>query len=209
MKVINVYPYHGIGDILFGMTRRQVEQIISCNSYCEDKILNDGYISVRYEDYHITYRDNEVVEICINEPLDNAYMVVFDGIDLFRTKAEEIFDTLKKLSEYDCDCYDEYLSSSYYFKAFNMALWRESAFHPKLLKEDWFLELISANEENLEYEQRFWFFQQVCLRDQSMPMDPPMEKSSFHIDEPKAGIEVSMPTPEELKELASKYGLLK
>lgn len=207
MKVINVYPYHGIGDILFGMTRRQVEQIISCNSYCEDKILNDGYISVRYEDYHITYRDNEVVEICINEPLDNAYMVVFDGIDLFRTKAEEIFDTLKKFSKYDCDCYDEYLSSSYYFKAFNMTLWRESAFHPKLLKEDWFLELISANEENLEYEQKFCFFQQVCLRDQSMPMDPPMEKSSFHIDEPKTCIEVSMPTPEELKELASKYGL--
>ncbi len=88
-----------------------------------------------------------------------------------------------------------------------MILWRESAFHPKLLKEDWFLELISVNEENLEYEQRFWFFQQVCLRDPSMPMDLPMEKMLFHVDDPKICVETHIPTPEELKEVASKYGL--
>lgn len=206
MKTIEIVPYQGIGDILFGMTRQQVEQMISCKVACEDKIPIEGYIGVRYEDYHITYKDSKVIEICINEPVDDAYTVLFKGIDLFRTKAEEVFERLRELSEYDCDCYDEYLSSTYGFKKFNMVLWRESAFHPKLLKEDWFLEYIAENEENLEYEQRFWYFQQVCLRDSSMSMTQ-MEKRPFHVEDVELDMEKSEPTSQELIEIAAKYGL--
>lgn len=113
---------------------------------------------------------------------------------------------LKELGEYDCDCYDEYLSWTYYFKAFAMNLWRESAFHPKLLKEDWFLELISEKEVDLEYEQRFCFFQQVCLTDSSI-VHTPMRKSAFYIDDPRTYKVIDTPTPNELKEIACKYGL--
>lgn len=206
MKTINIVPHQGIGDIIFGMTRQQVEHIISYKHYYEDKMLISDCIGVRYEDYHVTYKENKVVEIGINEPLDCTNTVLFNGIDMFRTKAEKVVDTLRKLSEYDCDCCDEYLSSTYYFKKFNMSLWRESAFHPKLLKQDWFLKLVVENEEYLEYEQRFWYFQQICLRDSSMTTIQ-MEKIPFHIGDGITCSEECTPTSQELRKLTSKYDL--
>ena len=152
MQTIIVYPHKGIGSINFGMTRNEVEQIISPKHYGEQSIYDS--IFIQYSDYHITYKDNLVSEICVNK--HDEYKVLINNIDVFRTKAEEIFDTFKRNSEYDCDCEDEYLSRTYDFKDLGMSLWRESAYHPKLLNEEWFQELINEQEENLEYEQRFW-----------------------------------------------------
>ena len=143
-------------------------------------------------------------EICINN--FGNYKVVFNNIDLFHTKAEDIFDSLKRFSSYDCDCEDEYLSCTYYFKDLGMMLWRESAFHPKLLQEEWFQKLIAVQEENLEYEKRFWFFNQICLKNGVAPHEP-MEKTKFYVEPNKESITTKIPTQEELKEIALKYGL--
>lgn len=116
------------------MTRKEAEQILLPIHYKEESGRNS--ILVRYDNYHITYKDNIVFEICINNL--NGYKVVFNNIDLFHTKAEDLFDSLRRLSDYDCDCEDEYLSCTYYFKDLGMTLWCESAFHPKLLQEAWF-----------------------------------------------------------------------
>ncbi|MGF7058469.1 hypothetical protein [Brassicibacter mesophilus] len=202
MGTIVVYPHKGIGNILFGMTRKEVEQILFFTHYKEEPEGED--ILVRYDDYHITYKDNIVFEICINN-FEN-YKVVFNNIDLFHTKAEDIFDSLKKLSDYDYDCEDEYLSCTYYFKDLGMILWRESAFHPKLLQEEWFQELITAQKENLEYEKRFWFFNQVCLKNSPAP-NKPIEKAKFYVESTKMSPDIKSPTQEELKEIAFKYGL--
>ncbi|MBU5676864.1 hypothetical protein KQI88_10585 [Alkaliphilus sp. MSJ-5] len=202
MNTIVVYPHKGIGNILFGMTRKEVEQILLPIHYKEEPGRNG--ILVRYDNYHITYKDNIVFEICINNL--NGYKVVFNNIDLFHTKAEDIFNSLRRLSDYDCDCEDEYLSCTYYFKDLGMILWRESAFHPKLLQEGWFQKLISVQEENLEYEQRFWFFNQICLKN-SMASDEPMKKAKFYVESTKASQAMKTPTQEELKEIALKYGL--
>ncbi|WIV11824.1 hypothetical protein [Proteiniborus sp. MB09-C3] len=189
MKTVIVYPHKGIGNILFGMTRKEVEEIL-LPAYCKEEPEGEG-ILVRYDDYHITYIEDIVSEIYMNN-LEN-YKVMLNDIDLFNTKAEDIFDSLKKLSDYDCDCEDEYLSCTYYFKDLGMTLWRESAFHPKLLQEEWFKRLIAVQEENLEYEQQFWFFSQVCLKNTMIP-DETMEKAKSYVESTKASLITETPT---------------
>jgi hypothetical protein len=200
LKTIVVYPHKGIGNILFGMSRYEVEQILLPKYYAEETTPHG--IFVRYIDFHITYQDNVVCEIGINNL--NHYKVIYNNIDLFHTKAEEIFDSLKKLSEYDCDCEDEYLSWTYYFKDLGMVLWRESVFHPKLLKEKWFQKRIDEQEENLEYEQRFWFFGQICLKNVSIPKEP-MYKAKVYSETTNISPTIKPPTQEELKDIILKY----
>jgi len=202
METIVVYPQKGIGNILFGMTRQAVEQTLLSTYYEEP--LKEG-ILVRYNDFHITYKDNMVDEICINN-LDH-YRVVFNNIDLFHTKAEEILDSLKRLSDYNCDGEDEYLSWTYYFKDLGMTLWRESVFHPKLLQKEWFQNIIADDETHLEYWQQFCFFNQICLKN-STSTDVPMEKAKFYIKPTNTSQTIiPSPTEERKKEIALKFGL--
>ncbi|WDV48045.1 hypothetical protein PV797_10195 [Clostridiaceae bacterium M8S5] len=204
MKKIAIYPYEGIGNIKFGMTRKETEQ--SFHLTCYDEEINGEHVFVQYEDYCITYKNDRVFEITIDNIDD--YKVIYNGIDLFRTKVEDIFNCLKKISEYDCDCEDEYLSSTYYFKDLGKILWRESAFHPKLLQEEWFQKLINENEENLECEKRFWFFDQIIL-ESSVNTFKKMEKVKFHIESPEKEQSIKPPTQDQLIQIALKYKLKK
>jgi hypothetical protein len=202
MKTIIVYPHRGIDNINFGMTRNKVEQIIS-PKHSGEQSINDG-IYIQYSDYHITYKDNVVTEIYFTKQDD--FIVLLNNIDLFHTKAEEIFDAYKRISEYDCDCEDEYLSWTFYFKDLGMSLWRESAYHPKLLNEKWFQELIDQQEENLEYEQRFWYFNQICLM--NSVIDKPMKRIKHHSEPIMTSPTIKTPTQEDLEKIKLKYKLL-
>ncbi|GEM_PF-2657787 len=205
MKTIIVTPHKGIGNIFFGMTRKEVEEIIGSKDYKGETKAND--VSVGYEQYHITYKEDKVFEICINNI--GGSKVIFNGIDLFNTIAEEIFDALKLLSDYDYDCEDEYLSNTYYFKDFNMLLWREDAFHPKLLNKEPFQKFIAINEENLEYMKRYWYFDQICLKDPRDSFEP-MVKIKNHYDmDFKEEIQYAVEeiTEEKRREIMAKYNL--
>lgn len=203
MKTIVVQHHKGIGKILFGMSRKEVEEKI-----CE-KVTNEyryENVEVKYDEYCIEYKDDVVVEINItNFEKSN---VVLNGIDLFYTKAEDILDSLKLISDYDCDCEDKNLGMTYHFKNLGLVLYRERAYHPKLLKDDGFQRYISKNEENLEYEQKFWYFTGVTLSNQ-INFNKPLEKSKLEdwsIDE---SVEIKVPTQKEVDDIVKKYGLEK
>ncbi len=208
MKTLVVQPHKGIGKILFGMSRKEVEEIICEKLTSEYRYGNDDVkcVEVRYDEYCIDYKDDVVVDIYItNFEKSN---VVLNGIDLFYTKAEDILDSLKLISDYDCDCEDENLGTAYYFKDLGLELWRERAYHPKLLNDDGFQRYISENEENLEYEQKFWYFQQIRLSKQIIYNKPmkKMKPNDWSINEI---IEIKEPTQKELDDIAKKYGLKK
>lgn len=208
MKTLVVQPHKGIGKILFGMSRKEVEEIICEKLTSEYRYRNDNVecVEVRYDEYSIDYKNDVVADIYITN-FDKSN-VVLNGIDLFYTKAEDILDLLKLISDYDCNCEDETLSTTYYFKDLGLELWRESAYHPKLLSNDGFQRYISENEENLEYEQRFWYFQQVKLSKQSIFNEPmkKMKPNDWSISEV---IEINVPTQKEINDIAKKYGLKK
>lgn len=45
MKTVIVYPHKGIGNILFGMTRKEVEEIL-LPAYCKEEPEGEGIIKI-------------------------------------------------------------------------------------------------------------------------------------------------------------------
>lgn len=74
------------------------------------------------------------------------------------------------------------------------------------MQEEWFQKLIAVQEGNLEYENVFWFFNQIYLKNGVAPHEP-MEKTKFYVEPNKESTTKKTPTQEELKEIALKYGL--
>ena len=63
---------------------------------------------------------------------------------------------------------DKDLANEYIFPARKIRFWRERAYHPKLMHDPGFIELISMHEENLEYELQFWHFESVVVYDDTI-----------------------------------------
>ncbi len=79
----------------------------------------------------------------------------------------------------------------------------ESVFHPKLLQEEWFQELIAVQEENLKYEQRFLFFNQICLKNGAAP-DEPMEKAKFYVEPTKESLNAKVFSGKSMRDVIEK-----
>lgn len=160
MKELIIIPNKSIGAIKLGMEREQVEKLFDYK--CEEEEQIGELLSVRYNRSRIIilYENNKVVEITLDSSISEEYNVILEEINLFTTKVEDIIKYLRNYSEYSYNSDDELLSTEYIFKDLGIVFWRESAFHPKLLDEDWFLEM---SDENQEYEKKFWYFNTLTL----------------------------------------------
>lgn len=86
-----------------------------------------------------------------------------DGLEFSALPAEELVCALKQKSSVLCDLPDEQLATNYEFPELGIRLWRESAFHPKLLKdEQWMKEMQLVLEEEMQY----LYFGLVAVRKQ-------------------------------------------
>ena len=90
-------------------------------------------------------------------------------VDLFGEKAEDVIRKLEALTPctYEGDA-DKDLANEYIFPAWKIRFWRERAYHPKLMHDPGFIELISMHEENLAYELQFWHFESVVVYDDTI-----------------------------------------
>lgn len=160
MKKLTIIPNKSIGAIKLGMERERVEKLFDYRHEEEEQI--GELLSVRYNRSQIIilYENNKVVEITLDSSISEEYDVILEEINLFTTKVEDIIKYLRNYSEYSYNTDDELLSTEYVFKDMGIVFWRESAFHPKLLKENWFNEM---SEENKEYEKRYWYFNTLTL----------------------------------------------
>ena len=117
---------------------------------------------------------------------------------------------LARKAEFACDCVDPELACNYRFPTLGLELWREMAYHPKLLDNPEFQAHMRVLPENLEYEQTHgWTFQAVWVRSSAsmaaLPLEPcraPYDGGPYHpTPEPRPV------TPERLAAVAKKYGL--
>lgn len=83
------------------------------------------------------------------------------GMDCFQTTAEDLVEKLKSYGPFSCDCEDVQLGTEYLFDKIGVRLWRERAFHPKLLSDPVYVEKMKAV---LEDEYQYQYFAIVAVR---------------------------------------------
>ena len=158
--------------------------------------------------FQLEYEDGKLSRIGLDRCDD--LKVLYRGLDLTDTHAEDLIPALAKETGYVCDCEDHELACTYEFPALGLELWRESAYHPKLLTYPEFQELIQALPENLEYEQDHgWCFAQVWVQTGSFRAQCPLEPGPAPYAHPvKPTPPEREPTAEEMIAfLHRKYGL--
>lgn len=149
MDILRILPFEGLNTIKLGMTPDEIAAILG------PPVHSRGEDCLDYDD--------------INYTLSDRYRVMLHDVDLFGEKAEDVIRKLEALTPctYEGDA-DKDLANEYIFPAWKIRFWRERAYHPKLMQDPEFIELISMHEENLEYELQFWHFESVVVYDDTI-----------------------------------------
>ena len=154
---IHVIPGKSVGRLELGMMQGEILRAIhEMRMEWEDagasdvEIIEDpeydGLRCVRYMNgssgipffFIVTFRNGEAVEIGINRDADSENPVVYQikemqHLALFQFPAELLVTYLKTFSDCIADSDDELLANEYVFPKLGLKLWRENAFHSKLL----------------------------------------------------------------------------
>ena len=210
--VYEVRPNEGMGPFTLGMTQAEAEDALNKLNEEEHQAVEvwhrfGGYGSP--QTFQLEYEDGKLSRIGLDRCED--LKVLYRGLDLTGTHAEDLIPALAKETGYVCDCEDHELACTYEFPALGLELWRESAYHPKLLTYPEFQELIQALPENLEYEQDHgWCFAQVWVQTGSFRAQCPLEPGPAPYAHPvKPTPPEREPTAEEMIAfLHRKYGLI-
>lgn len=149
MDILRILPFEGLNTIKLGMTPDEIATILG------PPVHSRGEDCLDYDD--------------INYTLSDRYRGMLHDVDLFGEKAEDVIRKLEALTPctYEGDA-DKDLDNEYIFPAWKIRFWRERAYHPKLMQDPEFIELISMHEENLAYELQFWHFESVVVYDDTI-----------------------------------------
>ena len=195
MERYEVRPGEGFGPFRLGMEEAEVEQLRRALDLREPPYA-----------FYLEYLDGKLSRIGLDSFSGAA--AVYQDLDLFHTHAEEIIGALAEQEDFLCDCADPELASTYRFPALGLELWREGAYHPKLLRNSRFMEELGHDPELLAEEQQFWYFHQVWVQTDDPRANFPLEMrpapytKDFHFTPPSPP-----PTPEQIAYIIRKYGL--
>ncbi|MBR2894706.1 MAG: hypothetical protein IKC03_03475 [Oscillospiraceae bacterium] len=181
MDTMHVQPGKGIGSLMLGMHRTEIEaelqklhrtlggqkemRIGRDEPLGDDSDAGKGCYHVRYFVgdpwifYMIGYAgDGRSVSISI----DRDARPELCGFDVSQTEAEPLVEALKQYDTCVFDNPDEQLSTQYTFPTIGVRLWREMAFHRKLLEDAAWVESMSQVLED-EYEHLYFELVTVFL----------------------------------------------
>lgn len=147
--------YRGLSkiDILHTVSIPQLARTIPLNLITGRYMDNDLFFLVQY-------RNGKATEIGIQRDLSKVASIKLFGMDMFNTTAECIIDSLMKKDNAICNEKDLQLGTEYIFPEIGVRLWRERAFHPKLLKDPLYMEEMQAV---LEDEYQYQYFQMITI----------------------------------------------
>ena len=177
MREIIIEPHIGIGQLKLGMTSDELEnallQMKKQWSNSSDEAMqmercaetdDPNLITGRYMDndsfFLVQYRNGKATEIGIQRDLSKVASIKLFGIDMFNTTAECIIDSLMKKDNVICNEKDLQLGTEYFFPEIGVRLWRERAFHPKLLNDQHYMKEMHSV---LEDEYRYQYFELVTV----------------------------------------------
>lgn len=155
MDDLIIEPKRGIGLLSLGMTVDEVEECINAysNKYLKEYHIHDYFRYAFRVDYST---DGKVSFIEILSDLKNEFNCLFNGIDVFNTKAEELVSSIDQISPYDRNHRE--LGFTYAFPELGLSLWRSRIFKDEDRNQDWYKEMCPENQED---ELRFQYFETV------------------------------------------------
>lgn len=160
MDRIEIVLGKSIGNIELDMTKDEVHNLFKNYKikkhkvFKEDEIV-DLNIRVSYDE-KFKVRGIEVTTFTADKV--DVYLL---GMNVFKTKAEDLIKRLEELSsnvKYFDD--DKDLAQEYDFPDLKIGFWRNEAFHPKLFKDK---EFLSLNDEEKEHLMFYWYFQSISI----------------------------------------------
>lgn len=133
------------------MSRDGVHELIGTNftHMKPDKIVRDCYYNFCFQ---IQYDNNNIVNY-IEIVNSSTYHVVLEGVDVFKTKAENLISYVEQFSKY-LNTPSAQMGFMYIFEDIGISLYRSNVFKEETMKEPWLLQM---NQEQKEDELRFQY----------------------------------------------------
>lgn len=159
METIIVKPNLGINNVYLGMNRNEVHNVkgneyyVHYNEYSLIEAYDDTLLSVHYNESERAFFIEQ------SNLYSDYYCVLFEDIDVFKTKAEDLIKYLEKFADYDKND-DARLGFQYIFKDLGISLWRPNVFREEILNESWFQ---NYSEEQKQDELNYQYFQTVAV----------------------------------------------
>ena len=174
IRYLHVIPHEGIGPLKLGMSPQEIlialerlrTEWISQHAIdiSKDSYTDGDLFTLRYQDgssfFMVQYKDNKSAEIAVDNEIRDIMIVDLFGMDVFKTTVESLVSNLKKYSICSYDEEDELLGTNYEFQDIGIRLWREEAFHPKLLSDKSYIrEMGNTIAEMYQYQ----YFQIIAV----------------------------------------------
>ena len=175
MKELTVTPHIGIGPLKLGMSPEQILKAIniviealsipnSDDIDISERKEEDGF-TLRYIGnsffFMVIYQNNKAVEISVNHEITKYASVTLYEKEIFSTSAEELVNYLSTISPCTYDLDDILLSTNYEFTDIGVRLWRELAFHEKLLFDKTYMNDMS---QIIDEMYRYLYFELVAVK---------------------------------------------
>ncbi|WP_339274579.1 hypothetical protein MKY59_26300 [Paenibacillus sp. FSL W8-0426] len=161
-----IKPLIGIGLFRLGMSREEVEQTFqNLDHWRSDggSPVNPSYIEMLFMREHFEYDSNGRVKFIqlMNPHYLGQFCIpcLFQGVDVFKTKAEDLIYTLRKEYPMVGDV-DPRTGFSFAIQELQLSFWREGIMNDEIMKDPLFLEM---SEENQELEKRYFYFTTVSI----------------------------------------------
>lgn len=174
MDQLIIEPSKGIGKLRLGMTKDQVD--VCLQDYTEQYEITSaqnplcfhmkGAIKACFQFEYDNY--GKVSFIQVSSAIKDVLHCLFQDLDVFETKAEELVARIDSFSRYDRN--DRELGWTYDFPELGLSFWRPNILREADLEEDWFQEMQPAIQED---EKRNLFFECVSIRQLNTGMDHP------------------------------------
>ena len=179
MHCLVISPGEKIGPLELGMTPKQIWNARSCLCAEWGFSISDTHIDETWEKgtgklccrylnqkffFIVWYRQSRAIEIAVDLLLREQLLVLLYGMDIFQTEAEKVLAALKQVEPCLCDAGDEQLGTNYEFSSLGLRLWRERAFHRKLLLDKAYREEMALV---LEEEYQYLYFQIVAVMEKA------------------------------------------
>ncbi|ACX65319.1 hypothetical protein MHI43_15680 [Paenibacillus sp. FSL H8-0457] len=166
MDAIIITPHVGIGPFRLGMCREEVERTFQSLGHLRaDNGIpgNPSYIEILFMREHFEYDANSRVKFIqlINPQYSGNICIpcLFQGVDVFTTKAEDLIHTFSKYYSMVGDV-DPRTGFSFAIQELELCFWREGIMNDEIIKDPGFLEM---SEENQELEKRYFYFTTVSI----------------------------------------------
>lgn len=152
MTIIKITPLVGIDPIKLGMTELQVEEELKNSPFDNHEEL---FSRLEYD------ATNKLHYIEMSNPFDGFNLqLIYNGVDLFKTKAKDIIESISKQASYIQDD-ESQMGFNFIFQELGLAFWRPGVMTDDILNSKEFLTELSP--ENQEYEKQNFYFTTVSL----------------------------------------------